>query len=358
MSSEAAAGLGDKGAGDQHDQSTWKAFGLNFYREFKEDDLTGMAAEIAYHLLFAIPPLIILVVMVTAMLNQFTHLDVVSTFHRLVNQHAPGDLKPVLNSVVNNALGKISGGAATFGALFTAVLALWSGSNGIGTMIKGFNRAEDASEVRPFVKKKLLSLGLTLALIVFIIVSFALFVFGREIGNWLANQVGLGPTFSTTWNIVRWPAAVALVMLLIGLLYYFGPAIEQTWRSVAIGAVVATLLWIAAVFGFKVYLSVSNPGSTYGAFGGLIVFLLFLYVTALIFLIGSELNAQVKRYFQHEMAGAPISEHTLMHSGSAHEVIASDAGATRQLNEGPGRSEQLPRSSQSPRGPASKKEPT
>ncbi len=316
----------------------------------------GMAAEIAYHLLFAIPPLIILTVMVTALINRYTGVPVVSNFHNVVNQHAPSNLQPVLNSVITNAVGKVGGGAASFGAAVTGIIALWSGSNSISSLIKGFNRMHDVEEGRPYIKKRLVALGLTLALIIFIIVSFALFVFGREIGKFVADQIGLGPTFNTTWNILRWPIAILLVMVLLGLLYYYGPAVKQSWKIVVVGAVVATLLWIAAVFGFKLYLAVSNPGSTYGAFGGIIVFLFFLYVTAIVFLIGSELNTILEHLLKHDMAGAPVKARSDMGRGSAHEVTAPEVGATSQagVEDRPGAA---PRKAASPRGPGSK-EPT
>ncbi len=355
MSSEAARGLGKPDASDNEgNQGAVKGFALRFYHEFKNDDVTGMAAEIAYHLIFAIPPLIILTVMVTALLNRYTGIAVVDNFHSMVNQHAPGEMKPVLNSVIDNAIGKVGGGAASFGVAITGILSLWSGSNAINSFIKGFNRMQDVEEGRSFAKKRLVALGLTLAMIIFIIVSFALFVYGKAIGNFIADQVGFGSTFNTTWNILRWPIAILLVMVLLGLLYYYGPAVKQRWKIVSIGAVVATLLWVASVFGFKLYLSLSNPGSTYGAFGGLIVFLFFLYVTAIVFLLGSELNAILDRMLRHDMAGAPVTERSTMGRGAAHEVTATDAGATRQdkAEERP-----APRKAQSPRGPGSK-EPT
>ncbi len=302
MSSEAAGGLGSP---PQETQSPIIRFVKHFVSEFQRDDIMGLSAEIAYHLIFAVPPLIILTVMASALLNQYTHVPVVATFHRLVDQHAPGDLQPVLDSVITNAVDKVGGGAASIGAAVTAILALWSASNGIGSFMKAFNRVYDVDEGRPYVKKKLVALGLTLALIILIICAFALFVFGRQIGNLIADQIGVGGAFNTAWGILRWPVAILFVMGLLWLLYYYGPNVEQEFRWVWIGAVAATVLWIAAVFGFKLYLSLSNPGSTYGAFGGLIVFLFFLYITALVFVIGAELNAIVDKRMEHDMVGTP-----------------------------------------------------
>jgi membrane protein len=135
-----------------------------------------------------------------------------------------------------------------------------------------------------------------------------LFVFGRQIGVWIADKIGLGSLFSSLWNIGRWPVAVILVMLFLSLLFYLGPNIDQDWRWVSPGSIFATLLWVITVFGFKFYLAVSNPGSAYGIFGALVVLLFFLYVTGLIFLLGSELNAVILKRSDEATKQAALTE--------------------------------------------------
>jgi len=268
-------------------------FGKRFMAEFKSDDLPGMAAETAYHLVFAIPPILILLVTAAAMLNTFTDIPVVENLRSIVDQRAPADLKAVFDSSIDNAINQASGGAVSIGAAVTLIIALWSGSNAVTSLVKGLNRTYDVDEERGLVKKKGLAFGLTVLFLLLFNASFVLFVFGRQLGAWIAGQIGLGPVFSSVWNIVRWPVAVVLVMLFLSLLFYLGPNLEQKWRWVSPGSIFATLLWVIVVFGFKFYLAVSNPGSAYGIFGALVVLLFFLYVTGLIFLIGSELNAVI-----------------------------------------------------------------
>lgn len=330
MSGEATTDITSSEPRDQDAAETAESLGKRLIDQFRDDDLTGMAAEVAYHLIFAIPPLIILIVVTAALLNHFGHVDVVSSLQGVVDRHAPGDLKDPLDSVIKNAVGKIGGGAASLGALATIVVALWSGSNGIGSFIKGFNRAYDVDERRGFVKKRLVALGLTVAMIVFIIVSFALFVFGHEIGMWIAGHMGLGSAFTTLWSIGRWPVAVALIIFFLAILYYVGPSVEQQFRWVSAGSVVATLLWIAAVFGFKLYLAVSNPGSTYGAFGGLVVLLFFLYITSLVFLLGAEINAVLEKRFSDELAGAPETNKSTSASRGETENHTRDEGTSER----------------------------
>jgi len=268
-------------------------FGKRFMAEFKSDDLPGMAAETAYHLVFAIPPILILLVTAAAMLNTFTDIPVVENLRSIVDQRAPADLKAVFDSSIDNAINQASGGAVSIGAAVTLIIALWSGSNAVTSLVKGLNRTYDVDEERGLVKKKGLAFGLTVLFLLLFNASFVLFVFGRQLGAWIAGQIGLGPVFSSVWNIVRWPVAVVLVMLFLSLLFYLGPNLEQKWRWVSPGSIFATLLWVIVVFGFKFYLAVSNPGSAYGIFGALVVLLFFLYVTGLIFLLGSELNAVI-----------------------------------------------------------------
>jgi len=283
-------------------------FGKRFMAEFKSDDLTGMAAETAYHLIFAIPPILILLVTVAAMLNTFTNVPVVENLRSIVDQRAPADLKTVFDSTIDSAINKANGGAVSIGAAVTFIVALWSSSNAVTSLIKGLNRTYDVDEERSLVKKKALALGLTVLFLLLFNAAFVLFVFGRQIGIWIADKIGLGSVFSSIWNIGRWPVAVILVMLFLSLLFYFGPNIDQDWRWVSPGSIVATLLWVIIVFGFKFYLAVSNPGSAYGIFGALVVLLFFLYVTGLIFLLGSELNAVILKRSDEVSKQAALTE--------------------------------------------------
>ncbi|HVB65796.1 MAG TPA: YihY/virulence factor BrkB family protein [Nitrolancea sp.] len=310
-----------------------KALGKRFVTEFKKDDLTGMAAEIAYHLIFAIPPILILLVTGAAVLNTFTNIPVVESLRSAVDQHAPADLILVFDSTIRTAIEKANGGAASLGAIFTALLALWSSSNAVSSLMKGLNRTFDVDETRSLPRQKLMALGLTLLFLVLFDAAFVLFVFGRQLGEWVASRVGLGRVFADVWNIARWPVAVVFVMVLLALLYYLGPNVEQSIRWVSPGSVVSTILWVMVVFGFKLYLAISNPGSAYGAFGALVVLLFFLYVTGLIFLIGAELNAVVQRRYDEETIRFRM-EHPEVLEDDASRVDARREAIRHDLREG------------------------
>jgi membrane protein len=268
--------------------------------DIKGDDVPGLAAEIAYHFIFAIPPMIIFLVMLAAVMNRFTGVPVAERLRDVIDQSAPGDTKALLNSLVDNAVAQVSGGLASFGVLLAALVALWSGSNGVAALIKAFNRAYDVDETRSWFKKKGIAVGLTALLGLLINAAFVLFVFGGQIGDWVARKVGLSSAFTMAWDLGRWPLGLLFVVVLLALLYYLGPNVEQTFRWISPGSLVATVLWVLIALGFKLYLTVSNPGSAYGALGSVVVLLYFLFLTGIAFVIGAEVNALIGRRYDPE----------------------------------------------------------
>lgn len=282
-------------AKDVAQEFTKKETAKEVVKEFQSDDATGLAAEVAYHLIFSLAPLLIFTISMAAIVDTFTGVDVAGQLQDLIAENAPGDAQAILNDLVESAIAQTSGGFASFGAISAALIALWSGSNALGALMKAFNRAYDVEEERSFVKKKLVAIGLTVMLGVLVNLAFVLFVFGGDIGAWVADWLGLGTVFDWVWNISRFPIAVIFIMFLLALLYYFGPNVEQSFVFVSPGSVIATLLWIAVVFGFQIYLTFSDPGSAYGAAGGVVVLLFFLYVTSVVFLLGAEINAVIGR---------------------------------------------------------------
>ncbi|MBX6342589.1 MAG: YihY/virulence factor BrkB family protein [Thermomicrobiaceae bacterium] len=289
-----------RGEIEQAKRLPYKELAKQTLKEAKSDDIQGIASEIAYHAIFAIPPFIIFLVTLAALVNLFTDVPVVENIQRLINQYAAPDLRGLLNSLVQNALQRVSGGAVSFGVVAAAVVALWSGSNGVASIMKAFNRAYDVEETRGFVKTRAISVGLTVLIAVLVNLAFAASVFGGAIGRLIAGRLGLGRAFDLAWNILRWPASVVFIMFLLAILFYLGPNVKQQFKWISPGSVVATLLWLLVAIGFRIYLLVSNPGSAYGALGSVVVFLFFLYLSALAFLVGAEVNAVLGRRFDPE----------------------------------------------------------
>lgn len=273
------------------------AIGKKVGKEFLDDDVPGLAAEIAYHLLFSIPAIVMLLIFLAALINDVSGVDVVSRLKEMVEDYAPADTQEILISLIDNAIAQMSGGLASFGVLITAALAIWSGSNGVAAIMKAFNRAYDQDEDRPFVKKKLTAIGLTLLLGLFVNLAFVLLVFGTRIAEWIADNAGLGRAFELAVAIGRWPVGFLLIAIMLAVLYYLGPNVEQSFRWLSPGSIVATALWIALIFGFSLYLRFADPGGAYGSLSSILVFIFFLYVSAIVLLIGAEVNAALERRF-------------------------------------------------------------
>jgi membrane protein len=277
------------------------AVGKEIIEKARRDDISGLAAEFAYRAIFAIPAFLIFIVGLAAVVNQATGMPIAEELRAVINQAAPTGTKAVLDQLVQGAIVEVSESAATLGAAVAIVLALWSGSGGIRTLIKAFNRAYEVAETRPFVHEVLVSMGLTILMAVLIVTAFVLFVFGEQIGHWVASLVGLGTAFTTTWNLLRWLLAVTFVAVLLAVLYHLGPNAKLPFRWISLGSVVATLLWVLAALGFRFYLMVVNPGGPFGAAGGILVLLFFLYVTGFTFSLGAEINAALVPRSRREM---------------------------------------------------------
>ena len=280
---------------DDLSRMPFKDMGKRVFKKIGDDDVPTLSAAFAYQWVFSIPPMLILIVLIAALLNKVTSVPVVEELRDLISDRAPADSREMLLKLVDNAVAQVGGSVASFGAILTAVLALWAASNAVGILITGFNRAYDVVDERPFLRKKALTLGLTVLLVLFINLAFALLVFGEQIGSWIADWIGLGSVFDTLWAIARWPAAILGIMLMLAVLYWAGPNVDQSFRWITLGSVVATLLWLVVVAGFGLYLSVSNPGSAYGVVGSVIVLLFFLNISGLVFFLGSEINAVLFR---------------------------------------------------------------
>lgn len=157
------------------------------------------------------------------------------------------------------------------------------------------NRAYGIAETRPWWKVRLTAIALSAGLAVFILVAFTLVVFGPQLADLLARWFGLNAAFVWAWKILRWPLVLTLVAVGIGLIYYFAPDAEQDWVWITPGSIVATLLWMAGSLGFRYYaVNFGNYDATYGALGGMMLLLMWFYVSGIAVVLGAELNAEIE----------------------------------------------------------------
>jgi membrane protein len=175
------------------------------------------------------------------------------------------------------------------------VATLWSSSAAMTAIIDTLNNAYDIQEGRPWWKVRLTAIALTIGVALFILISFALILVGPRVAEIIADRTFLGPVFEWTWKILQWPLVVALASAGIAIIYYYAPDAEQDWIWLTPGSVFATTVWLATSFGFKYY--VTNMGAyveTYGAIGGVMVLMLWFYLSGLAILLGAEMNAEIE----------------------------------------------------------------
>jgi membrane protein len=276
--------------------SPWKLGGLSVwalsrrvYHEINSDEVVDRAAALSYYFLFSLFPTLLFL---TSLLGVLPIPNLMDRLLGYVDQLLPPDA----GSLVHKTLGEIVGGA--HGGLLSigAVAALWAASGGIASMMNALNVAYDVEEPRPWWKRRLIAIGLTLALGVFTLGSLLLMVFGGAIGRFLGNVVGLGDLAVMIWNVVQWPVAVGLLVVGIALVYYAAPAVEhKKWYWVTPGSLFATIAWIAASIGLRFYVThFADYNATYGSIGGVILLMLWLYLGGLVLLVGAEINSEIE----------------------------------------------------------------
>jgi membrane protein len=262
-------------------------------RAVYEDDCLGWAAELAFFWFLALFPALLFVVALASSFPLQHLVDVVV-----------GNLARVVPSemlvLVRGQLDQIANGPPR-GLLALSLLgALWSGSSAMTAIIDTLNQAYHVREGRSWWRVRLLATSLTVVLIGFGLVAVALVMFGPALAGYLENGLGVPHRFAWLWTIAEWPLAFGLMVVALGWVYHFAPDVRRRRPWVTPGSVTATVLWVLASLGFKWYAGhFGDYQKTYGAIGGVIVALLWLYASGLAILIGAELNAAI----EHERAG-------------------------------------------------------
>lgn len=266
----------------------WAELGRRTWREFLDDDVLGIAAQLAYYFFLALFPAILFVL---AIASYFPLANLTDEIGRTLGPFVSPQVLEIIQEQMRRLADGQSGGILTFGVAG----ALWSSSAALVSVVSALNRAYDIEEARPWWKVRLIAIGLTLGLAVFVVTAFLLVLFGPTLAAWLGNTTGLGKPFEWTWNVIQWPLAFGLITLAIGLVYYFGPDADQDWAWITPGAVAATVLWLIVSLLFKLYVvNFTDYEASYGAIGGVIVLLLWFYVSSIALLTGAELNSEIE----------------------------------------------------------------
>lgn len=252
------------------------------------DDVLNLAAQQAYYLFFALFPMLLALL---AFASFFPVSNLTDELFRMLGGVLPRDVLDMITEQLQKISNQNAGGLLTTAFLFT----LWSSSGAVVSMCTTLNAAYDITEGRPWWKVRLVAVGLTIGLSIFILVSMALIIGGPWMAEKVADVAGFGSAFKWTWMILQWPLVFVLIATAIAMLYYFAPDAKQEWVWITPGSVLATVLWVAISLGFKFY--VANFGAyteTYGVIGGVMVLLLWFYLSGIAILVGAELNAEIE----------------------------------------------------------------
>jgi len=266
---------------------------IKIWNKLFDDEVFGRAAQLAYYWLFSIFPLLIFLTTLLAFLPMRRNLD---QWIGMLGAFLPAEAYTLLNNTFQQIARRQRGGLLSFSILAT----LWSSSSGMEAIIASINRAYGAALARPWWKERLLAISLTLGLAAFIISALALIFFGGNISEQVARYFGFSRTFRTVWAVTQWPIVISLALLGVELVYYFAPNIKKgkngkRWEWFTPGAIFAVALWLLISFGFRFYVSrFGNFNATYGALGGVMVLMLWLYLTGVAILVGGEINSVLR----------------------------------------------------------------
>jgi membrane protein len=270
-----------------------KAIARRLLDGVKKNDVSGLAAEIAYRFLFAVFPFGLFVAALGAFAASSLRIEnpaqqIVAGLGDNLPPSIAESLRPELERLLNSARADL----LTIGA----IAALWAATGGTNALVKGIHRAYEVPEQRSFVLRYVVAVGLTLMAAFGVILSFVTIVGGAMLTQQLAEQLGVGDQVYGMIQLLRWPAVFLLLTAAVAILFRYAPSVVVPWRWILVGAATFTVGWIVATAALGFYAgNVANYGATYGSLGAVIVLMLWFYVTAAMLLLGAELTAALTR---------------------------------------------------------------
>lgn len=275
----------------QISESSWTHVLKRTVKEFKRDELTDRAAGLTYYAILALFPALLVLVSLLGIAGDSATQTVLDNIHKL----APGSARDVITNAVTQL--QSSGGTSSVLAVVGLLGALWSASGYIAAFIRASNAVYDVPEGRPAWKVLPVRVGLTLLLMVLTCVSALIVVLSGGLARQVGTALGVGDAAMTAWSIAKWPVLVVLVAIMLAILYWAAPnAKGRRFKFISLGSLLALVIWMVASAGFAFY--VANFGSynkTYGTLAGVIIFLVWLWITNLAILLGLEFDAEMAR---------------------------------------------------------------
>ncbi len=274
--------------------SPWRLGGLSagqfarrVARRFWEDEILDRAAGLSYYFSFAIVPTLLFL---AALIGLLPLPDLMSQLLRYTDRMLPHDAASLLRKTLAEVVSGASGGLVSIGVF----AALWAASSGMVSMMTALNVVYRGRDGRGWWKTRLVAIGLTVGFSLFTLTALLLLVFGGRIGETVAGAIGVGPIFTILWRLLQWPAAIGLVLTGLALVYWLAPAAGRDWHWITPGSTFALLAWFVMSSGLRVYVAhLGNYNATYGSIGGVILLMLWLYLSAVALLVGAEIDAAI-----------------------------------------------------------------
>ncbi len=279
--------------------SVWKLGGLtpwqlsrNVFRNIAANNLLGLASDLAFNFIFALFPLILLMVTLFGVFAS-SRVELQTDFLAYFGDFLPPAAFALLKTTALELSANASGGKVTFGIVFV----LWFASGGVSSMISALNLAYRVRETRSWFNVRLIALGLTLLISILLLTALLIVLVSGHFVDWLGLELHIQPAIVLIWKTIQWPAAILFVVLSYSVIYYCGPDLKQPrWLWITPGSAFGAILWLLASFAFRIYLHFFNTyNAEYGSLGGVMILLAWLYVAGFAFLIGGEINAEIER---------------------------------------------------------------
>ncbi|MEN3316048.1 MAG: rane protein [Acidimicrobiaceae bacterium] len=283
--------------------SSWVGVLKRTVREFKEDELVDRAAALTYYGVLAIFPALLALVSVLGLVGKSATQPLVDNLAK----KAPGQASQILTDAITNLQKSQGSGGIVF--IVGLALALWSASGYVAAFMRASNGIYEIEEGRPIWKTAPVRLGVTLVLGVLLVITVLAVVLTGGIANQAGDVLGVGKSAVRVWDIAKWPVLLLIVSMMFAILYWASPNVKQPgFRWFTPGGIVAVVVWVVASLAFAFYVAnFASYNKTYGTLGGVIIFLVWLWLSNIAVLLGAEFNAELERGRQIE-AGHPADK--------------------------------------------------
>ena len=273
---------------------TLKGFFRDLLAALRVANLTALASQVAYSLIFAMPSILLVIALVAVEADRRTGFAISEEVRALIIAALPSQVEGTVNGLVTDAMMRARQGPTTISAVVSIAVALFAAGNGLGELATAFDRAAGIEDHRPAWQKRLIFAASAILVALMLLVAFTLYVFGGDLVTWLMPRLGLDGDWRSAWMQLQAPVIVLLVLVGTTLLYMASCGCYSL-RLTLPGALAATLLWLLVIKGFAFYLRIAPPSTAYGAASSVLVFLVFLYLSSAALIVGSMTSAVIVR---------------------------------------------------------------